>query len=102
MISYMEKYLWYLLRHKYFVFIECCKLHIIWRGIIHDWSKFRPSEFVPYAQHFYGQYPTQKEVIADIVYYSGFTKETVKEHFDYAWLLHQRCNKLPWQGWGML
>lgn len=49
------KYLGYLLRHKWYVGIECFKRGLYWRGIKHDWSKFLPSEFVPYANYFYGQ-----------------------------------------------
>jgi len=83
----MKKY-WeytkYLLKHKWFVFIECCKYGIIWRGIIHDLSKFLPSEFIPYAIYFYG---TEEE------------KKLVEKKFDRAWLLHQRRNKHHWQYW---
>lgn len=48
------KYFNYVLRHRWYVFLECVKLGIIWRGIIHDLSKFLPSEFIPYANYFYG------------------------------------------------
>lgn len=47
-------YLKYLLKHKYFVFIECFKLGIPLQGITHDISKFLPGEFLAYANHFYG------------------------------------------------
>ena len=52
------KYLSYVLRHRWFVFIECCKLGIPWRGLVHDLSKFIPSEFIPYARYFYGREDT--------------------------------------------
>ena len=48
------RYLWYVLRHKYYVFLWACKLGIGWRGLLHDLSKFRPCEWFPYARHFYG------------------------------------------------
>ena len=32
----------------WYVFVECAKRGILWRGLIHDWSKILPSEFVPY------------------------------------------------------
>ena len=53
-IKGIAKYTWYIIRHKWYVFIECCKLGIIWRGIWHDWHKFLPGEFFPYAIHFNG------------------------------------------------
>lgn len=49
------QYVGYIFRHKYYVFIECCKLGIWWRGITHDMSKFSPQEFFPYMQKFYGK-----------------------------------------------
>lgn len=75
------KYLRQLLRHKYFVFIECCRLGVPFLGIIHDWSKFLPDEFLPYARYFYGD------------------KDAGKDGFDRAWLKHQRRNKHHWQWW---
>ena len=48
------KYLWYILKHKYYVLIECTKEGLYWRGITHDLSKFRIDEFIPYAEYFYG------------------------------------------------
>lgn len=37
------KYLSYIIRHKWFVFIAACKLGIPWRGITHDLSKLMPA-----------------------------------------------------------
>lgn len=92
------KYLSYVLRHKWFVFIECCKLGIPWLGIIHDWSKFRPSEWFPYAEHFYG---TNKKGIKEGRDKTGYYKpyDTGDQAFDFAWLLHQKRNKHHWQWW---
>jgi hypothetical protein len=77
------QYLCYVLRHKWFVFIECCRLGIPWLGIIHDLSKFLPSEWFPYVEKFYGN----KSI------------PCVGRDFDYAWLAHQRSNKHHWQAW---
>jgi len=82
------KYLKYILNHKYFVLIECCKLGILWRGITHDFSKLLPSELCAYAEYFYGKKPK-----------SGLCEETVKKKFNLAWLYHQRKNKHHWQYW---
>jgi hypothetical protein len=45
------KYLKYLLRHKWYVGKECFKRGLYWQGIIHDWSKFLPSEFIQYNKY---------------------------------------------------
>ena len=85
------KYLSYVIRHKWYVFLECCKVGIIWQGIIHDLSKLKPSEFFPYANYFYGR-PRDK---------TGYYKptDTGDKDFDFAWLLHQKRNRHHWQWW---
>ena len=92
------KYLSYILRHKWFVFLACCKQGIVWRGIIHDWSKFLPSELFPYMDYFYG---TMKSDINKGRDETGYYKptDTGDSKFDYAWLLHQKRNKHHWQWW---
>ena len=45
----------YVIRHKWFVFLEACKLGIVWLGLTHDLSKFRLDEWIPYANYFYGK-----------------------------------------------
>ena len=86
------KYASYLFRHKWYVFIECCKVGIPWRGLVHDLSKFLPSEWIPYANYFYK--PKQRDE-------TGYYKpcDTGDKAFDYAWLLHQKRNKHHWQWW---
>lgn len=91
------KYLWYVLRHKWFVFIECCKLGIPWRGVVHDDSKLRWSEFVPYAKHFYGKGSNIRRGRDSTGYYKP--TDTGDPPFDFAWLLHQKRNDHHWQWW---
>lgn len=87
------KYLRYLLLHKWFVFIECVKLGIWWRGLVHDLSKFLPSEFFPYAHYFYSLILSKSEP-------GYFQSENVKNvQFKRAWLLHQKRNPHHWQWW---
>jgi Family of unknown function (DUF5662) len=81
------KYLSYVLRHKLYVFQECLKLGIPWRGIIHDLSKLDPREWRPYALSFYGPWPYKERppwLVAD---------------FDNAWLRHIHRNPHHWQYW---
>ena len=92
----MKKYLVYLkyiIFHKWFVFLECCKEGIIWRGIVHDLSKLRISEFIPYANFF----EKSKQFRDETGYYKPI--DTGDKAFDYAWLLHQKRNKHHWQWW---
>lgn len=96
------KYLKSVLRHKWFVFLEACKLGIPWRGLLHDMSKFRHDEFIPYARHFFGDYPLKIQVLAENWPYNGPFKEEIKAEFDLAWIKHQRRNKHHWQWWVLL
>jgi len=52
MVKYL-KYLWYIIRHKWYVGIECLKRGLWWQAITHDLSKLRWDEFKPYAKWFY-------------------------------------------------
>ncbi|MBI4837436.1 MAG: hypothetical protein HY813_03490 [Candidatus Portnoybacteria bacterium] len=73
------KYFRYLLKHKWYVMIECFREGLIWRGLVHDWDKFVPSQFVPYVNY----------------YYCGKNKEA----FDAAWDRHKKRSKHHWQYW---
>jgi len=74
------QYLRYVARHKWFVFVACCRLLIPWRGVTHDWHKFLPSEWFAYVRIFYG-------------------KGGNKPAFDQAWLRHQNRADHHWQWW---
>jgi len=95
------KYLWYVLRHKWFVFVECWRLGIVWRGIVHDWHKLLPAEFVPYARFFYGKWPEEPAIYRQLPSYTGPTTRSVKADFDRAWLHHQKhpAGDHHWQYW---
>ena len=91
------KYLKYVFRHKWYVFLECWKAGIRWRGFVHDWSKFRLSEFIPYARYFYGDYPEYKDSNSHVP--KGLFKQDIERHFDKAWLYHIHRNSHHWQFW---
>lgn len=92
------KFLKYLLKHKWYVFIECCKHGLFWIGIKHDLSKFYPSEFLPYAEFFYGKY---SNIYNSTNKKNGYCKpaQTGDPQFDFAWFLHCKRNKHHWQWW---
>lgn len=79
-------YLKYVIRHKWFVFIAARKVGCsLWLALIHDLSKFLPSEWRPYAETFY--YP------------DGSSRYCETSAFNRAWNLHQKRNKHHWQFW---
>ena len=82
-------YLKYVLRHKWYVFLECCKVGEIWRGIMHDMSKLMPDEWIAYANYFYNTDGSRR---------TKHTPELVAA-FNKAWLKHQHRNPHHWQHW---
>lgn len=94
------KYLKYLLRHKYFVFVAGRRIGGIslWRLLIHDWTKFLPVEWFAYVEMFYGEARRlKKEEPDDFKYWNAV--EPYQVAFDNAWLHHQHWNKHHWQHW---
>lgn len=75
------------MKHKWLVFKLCCKAGIPWRGIVHDLSKFSPTEFVESAK-----------------YYQGGKKSPIpackqKEGYSKAWLHHKGRNRHHVEYW---
>lgn len=88
-MSIYWKYLWTVLKHKWFV-LTCVKrtgISFLPRLLLHDLSKFLPSEFFPYARY-WAKNPKER------------TERDVQE-FEKAWALHCRRNKHHWQHWLM-
>jgi hypothetical protein len=81
-------YLRYLVRHKYYVGIECFKRGLIWLGIIHDLSKFSHHEFTQYADKFYGDKDPD-----------GNSSLAVELRFDLAFHHHVHNNPHHWEYW---
>lgn len=84
MIRAFFSYASYVIRHKWFVFVACWKQGLIWRGLVHDLSKFRPDEWFPYMCYF--NLP------------KGHRRHSEKA-FDEAWLRHIHRNPHHWQHW---
>ncbi len=90
-------YLKYVVRHRWFVMVECFQYGLIWRGLKHDWTKFLPSEWFPYARYFYEKDGTKRQRRDKTGYYKP--TDTGDAAFDFAWLLHQKRNRHHWQWW---
>lgn len=96
-------YLKYVLRHKWFVFLECLKLGVpLWIAIFHDWDKFMPDEWFAYVNYFHGEkipHPTQQVLDPKT---GGFvpkivTPDDIQEAWDQALNLHYKRNRHHWQ-----
>lgn len=88
------KYLVYVLKHKWYVMLECFKEGLYLQGIIHDLNKFIPSYFIAYARYFKGNILRGRD---NTGYYKPYnTKDTA---FDMAVFHHVQSNKHHWQYW---
>ena len=72
--------------HKFYVFIFACKAGIPFRGLVHDMSKFSPSEFFESVKYYQGN----GSPISAAKKENGYSK---------AWLHHKGRNKHHWQYW---
>ena len=73
-------------RHKWRVFINCTKCGLPWRGLVHDLSKFSPTEFFESVKYYQGN----RSPIGVC------RKET---GCSYAWLHHKGRNKHHIEYW---
>lgn len=72
--------------HKHKVFVHCCKAGIIKRGLLHDLSKFSPTEFIPGVKYYQGvRSPNEMEREVD-----GYSK---------AWMHHKGRNRHHFEYW---
>ncbi len=75
------KYAWLAIKHKWFVLLAGRKTGAcLWDLLIHDLSKFRPSELPHYGRQFFGAADDPE----------GFIR---------CWLRHQNRNKHHWEYW---
>ena len=66
-------------KHKGYVFKNCWKAGLIWRGIKHDLSKYSPTEFIESVKYFTGD----KSPIDNCKAHKGYSK---------AWMHHKGRN----------
>ena len=86
LVQKMYKHFKTILKHKVIVCMECIKCGLIWRGLMHDNSKFGYTEFLASAKYFQGnKSPIEKE--KEITGYS------------LAWQHHKGHNPHHWEYW---
>jgi hypothetical protein len=86
----------YLGKHKWYVFLEACKLGIPFRGFFHDMDKLRPSMLGPYMNRFGG--PQGIQFGRDKTGYYDASK-IPDPAFSRALFLHLARNDHHWEWW---
>jgi hypothetical protein len=74
------------IRHKNRVLINCAKCGLVWRGLVHDLSKFTPTEFFESVKYYQGN----RSPIGVCRRETGMSK---------AWLHHKGRNKHHIEYW---
>lgn len=72
--------------HKWVVFKLCCKIGEPWRGFMHDFSKYSPTEFIESANYYVGTH-------------SPITEAKKDKGYSEAWLHHKGRNRHHPQYW---
>lgn len=73
-------------KHKWVVFKLCCMAGIPWRGLVHDLSKYSPTEFFESVKYYSGEHSPIREAKIE----NGYSK---------AWLHHKGRNKHHFEYW---
>jgi len=73
-------------KHRFKVFKLCCRAGIPFRGLVHDLSKYSPTEFFEGVKYYQGNYSPITNCKKDI----GYSK---------AWLHHKGRNKHHYEYW---
>lgn len=74
------KHIKLVMKHKWVVFKLCCRVGVPWRGFMHDWSKFSPTEFWESVKYYDGHKSPIKVC-------------KVEKGYSEAWLHHKGRNK---------
>lgn len=86
MIRNFFRHLGKVLNHKRLVFIHCVKCGLVWRGIVHDLSKFSLVEFSEGVKYYVGTY-------------SPISKARKENGYSLAWIHHKGRNKHHIEYW---
>ena len=73
-------------KHKWQVFKLCIRAGIPWRGLVHDLSKYSPTEFFESAKFYVGDH-------------SPITEAKKTNGYSKAWLHHKGRNKHHYEYW---
>ena len=72
--------------HRHKVIANCFRAGILWRGLLHDLSRYSPTEFIPGAKHYLGDRSPNEGEREDY----GYSK---------AWMHHKGRNRHHFEYW---
>ena len=75
-----------IMSHRRKVICHCAKAGILWRGLLHDLSKYSPTEFIPGVRHFVGTRSPNEG-------------ERAIKGYSAAWMHHKGRNRHHFEYW---
>lgn len=90
-MKYHLQYVSAVLRHKWYVFQEACKLGIPWRGLLHDFTKLSPGEWRPRVRAMRAGNLRGADGRIDL--------NRANDELALCWLRHYHRNSHHWQHW---
>lgn len=85
-VANIFKHLKLVTKHRWIVFKLCCKIGLPWRGLVHDLSKYSPTEFFESAKYYVGNG-------------SPIVVARKEKGYSEAWLHHKGRNKHHEEYW---
>lgn len=73
-------------KHRHLVMVACFKAGIPWRGLVHDLSKYSPTEFIPGVRYYTGTH-------------SPTADERLQIGYSTAWMHHKGRNRHHFEYW---
>lgn len=86
MLKKMWKHFKLITKHKWIVFKLCARVGLVWRGLVHDLSKYSPTEFIESSKYYVG-------------YKSPIQVARQEREYSAAWLHHKGRNKHHEEYW---
>ena len=86
------KHLFTVIKHKHYVFLNACRLHIPFLGFKHDLTKFHPTEFFRSVKYFAGD---KSPTIVEREYNNGISKITLHHTLRNKHHWHAHVDFLP-------
>ena len=85
-----------IMKHKWYVMVECFKVGLYRQGIVHDLSKFSITEFMPSVRYFQGdKSPIEKERIERWYSEARLHHKGRNKHHQHYWIDIDRGNIIP-------
>lgn len=79
--------------HKFLVMYHCFRVGLYWQGLVHDLSKYSPTEFLVGARYYQGDRSPNAAERADIGYSTAWMHHKGRNKHHYEYWIDMRANR---------